>query len=280
METKEKDKRQIHANHRKRLQNLIYSSDLKNLSEIQILEYILTFCIPRKDTNPLAHSLLDEFGTLGDVLEADYDRILSVKGIGPVAARTLKSICKIFHYNLEQTKTKQTQLLSTPAKIIDFFKAFLDKKTNENFYMASLTPKNELIKVDKIADGTVNKISLDIRKISEFAIKNNASLVIIAHNHPDGNPHPSGEDISATLKIFSALSVLGVGLVDHIIISKDSYFSFYSSGLLDHIIDAEQSKQSKLSNKIFSLVVDQSQVDIETEIKRANIYEYPTNKNC
>ena len=279
METKEKSKSQIHANHRKRLQNLIYTSDLKNLSEIQILEYILTFCIPRKDTNPLAHNLLDEFGTIGDVLEADYDRILSVKGIGPVAARTLKSICKIFHYNMEQTKTKQTQLLSTPAQIIDFFRAFLDKKTNENFYMASLTPKSELIKVDKIADGTVNKISLDIRKISEFAIKNNASLVIVAHNHPDGNPQPSGEDISATSKIFSALSVLGVGLVDHIIISKDSYFSFYSSGLLDHIIEAEHSKQSKLSNKIFSLVVDQSQVDIEAETKRANIYEYPTNKN-
>lgn len=279
METKEKSKSQIHANHRKRLQNLIYTSDLKNLSEIQILEYILTFCIPRKDTNPLAHNLLDEFGTIGDVLEADYDRILSVKGIGPVAARTLKSICKIFHYNMEQTKTKQTQLLSTPAQIIDFFRAFLDKKTNENFYMASLTPKSELIKVDKIADGTVNKISLDIRKISEFAIKNNASLVIVAHNHPDGNPQPSGEDISATSKIFSALSVLGVGLVDHIIISKDSYFSFYSSGLLDHIMEAEHTKQSKLSNKIFSLVVDQSQVDIEAETKRANIYEYPTNKN-
>ena len=275
MKANEKSKSQIHANHRKRLQNLIFSADLKSLSEIQILEYILTFCIPRKDTNPLAHSLLDEFGTIDDVLEADYDRLVSIKGIGPVAAKTLKSICKIFHYNLEQTKTKKTQLLSTPAQIIDFFKAFLNKKTNEHFYMASLTAKSELIKIDKIAEGTVNKIALDIRKISELAIKNNASLVVIAHNHPAGNSQPSGEDISATAKIFSALSVLGVGLVDHIIISEDSYFSFYSSGLLSHIMEAEISKESKLSNKIFSLVVDRSTYTIEKQQKDENIFNFP-----
>lgn len=261
METK--DKNQIHENHRKRLQNLIYNSNLENLSEIQILEYILTLFIPRKDTNPLAHALLNEFGSISDVFEANYNRLLTIKGVGVSTAVKIKSLCKIFHYTIEQNKTKNSQILLTPSQIIDFFNTFLSKKTNEEFYMASLTAKNELIKVDKIADGNVNKITIDIRKISELVIKNNASLVVIAHNHPDGNPQPSVEDIGATSKIFSALSVLGVGLLDHIIIANNSYFSFHSYGLLNHISETEQTKHNKLSNKIYSYIVDNSNCEIQ-----------------
>lgn len=278
MKTKENDyDNKIHQNHRQRLQKLIYNSELKNLSEIQILEYILTLFIPRKDTNPLAHKLLDEFGNISDVFEANFDRLISVKGVGHSTATKIKSLCKIFHFTIEQTKTNKVQKLLTPSQIIDFFKTFLNKKTCEEFYMASLNAKSEIIKVDKIADGNVNKVSIDLRKISEIAIKNNASIVIIAHNHPEGEPQPSIEDISATAKIFSALSVLGIGLLDHIIISNDSYFSFHTYGLLEHLTETEQIKQNKLSNKIYSYVVDNSSIEFEKQLKRSNIYNYPQN---
>ena len=145
-----KTKDNIHVNHRQRLQQQMFLSNLNTMSEIQVLEYILTLSIPRIDTNPLAHKLLDEFGSLYNVIDANSEDLIKVKGIGKRTAMMLTSLRKIIYYYRESKRKDKKNILDTPAKIMEFFNDFLESKPNEEFYMASLNGKSELIKVDKI----------------------------------------------------------------------------------------------------------------------------------
>ena len=255
-EQKTKDKKEnIHANHRERLQNQVFLSNLSNMSEFQVLEYILTFSILRQDTNPLAHKLIDEFGSLYNVLDADYSSLMKIKGVGKKTAMMLNSLRKIFYYYRESKSEKTNYILNTPTKIMDFFKDFLESKPNEEFYIACLNGKSELIKVEKLSTGDANSISLSTRMISEIALKHNASMVIIGHNHPQGDPYPSYEDFNATSKIVEILSIFNVPVVDHIIVGKNECYSFSTSGNLEEIkTELKKSKRPEMASRIMNLI--------------------------
>lgn len=277
MKTKDENEN-IHADHRKRLQKLIFSSDLKSLSNIQILEYILTLAIPRIDTNPISHRLLKEFGSISSVLEADYNHLIKVKGIGPRTAMTIKSLCKIFHFYLEGDSDEDKTVLKKPNEIVFHFRKFFQKKQNEEFYIACLNAKNQLIKCEQISTGSVNSVAIDLRAITDFVNKSNASLVILAHNHPEGSSAPSGEDMQATEKIYEILSILNIGLVDHIIISEKDYFSFHAAGLLDRIRENHLNRENSFSNKLLPFVADCGRISYEKSIEEFNSLTYPSGK--
>lgn len=245
----------IHANHRQRLQQQIFLSNLNTMSEIQMLEYILTLSIPRIDTNPLAHKLLDEFGSLYNVLDADYSSLLKVKGIGKKTAMVLSSLRKIMYYYRESKRKEESNVLDTPAKIMDFFRDFLESKLNEELYMACLNGKNELMKIENLSSGDANSLSISTRKISETALKYNANMVIIGHNHPQGEPYPSFEDFNTTSKIIEALAIFNIPVVDHVIIAKNDCYSFASSGALTEIKnELMKSKRPEMANRLMNLL--------------------------
>lgn len=245
----------IHSEHRKRLQQQIFLSNLNSMSEIQMLEYILTLSIPRKDTNPLAHKLLDEFGSLYNVLDANYSSLIKVKGIGTKTAMMLNSLIKIIYYYRESKREDKKNTLDTPTKIMDFFRDFLESKPSEELYIVCLNGKNELIKAEKLVSGDTNSLSISTRKITEIVLKYNANMVIIGHNHPQGEPYPSYEDFNTTSKIVEALSILNVPLVDHIIVGKNECYSFSASGTLSEIKnELMKSKRPEMASRIMSLI--------------------------
>lgn len=252
--TKEKEEN-VHVDHRQRLQQQIFLSDLKNMTEIQTLEYILTLSIPRIDTNPLAHKLINEFGSLYNVLDADYADLIKIKGVGKKTAMMLNSLRKIIYYYRESKREDKMKVLDTPAKIIEFFRDFLENKQNEELYMVCLNGKSEIIKIEKIISGDNNSLSVPIRKITETALKHNANMVIIGHNHPQGEPSPSFDDFNTTSKIYESLSILNIPIIDHIIVGKNECFSFSSSGMLSEIKNQiTKPNRSEMASRIMSLL--------------------------
>ncbi len=252
----------IHKNHRERLQNTIFLANFETLSEIQILEYILTLCIPRIDTNPIAHRLLKEFDNIPSVLSADYQHLIKVDGVGPKTAKFLNSLNKFCNYY--KIKKSEVTSLKNPNEIINFFKSHLEMQQKETFYMACLNAKCELIKLIQIGNGNINGVDLKLGEISENAIKYKASCVIIAHNHPDGNPTPSLNDNIATAKIMEALSFFNIQLIDHFIITYDDYYSFNQSGMLDEIKNTIRSKDTNLSNRLMTLGLNNSFINLNS----------------
>lgn len=127
-----KTKENIHSKHRQRLRHIIYNSNFDNLTEVQILEYVLTLSIPRKDTNPIAHRLLDEFKTIANVFEADYSSLINIEGIGSETAKHIKALSKLFYYYRTSSTTKTVKpVLTTPKDFVDHFTPFLESKTVE-----------------------------------------------------------------------------------------------------------------------------------------------------
>jgi DNA repair protein RadC len=245
----------IHINHRERLQQQIFLSNLNNMNEIQMLEYILTLSIPRIDTNPLSHKLLDEFGSLYNVLDADYSSLVRIKGVGKKTAMMLTSLRKIMYYYRESKRKEKNTVLDTPAKIIDFFKDFLESKLNEELYMVCLNGKSELIRVENLSSGDSNSLAISTRKISETALKYNSNMVIIGHNHPQGNPYPSFEDFNTTSKIVEALAIFNIPVIDHVIVGKNECYSFASAGTLTEIKnELMKSKRPEMASRIMNLL--------------------------
>lgn len=222
----------IHAGHRKRLRETCKVAGLENLPPHQILELLLSFVIPHKDVNPLAHHLINEFGSLHAVFEATPDRLSEIEGIGEVAASFL-SICSQIPVVYQKSKAEDKVLLTTPMAVINYFKNTIPVVGNEKFYLAYLDNKNELIKMESFGMGKADNIQVDIKELVTKILKHNVGGVIMCHTHPHGMATPSAEDIAFTKQFFLSLCSIGVPLLDHIILSSKGTFSFLNAGFID-----------------------------------------------
>ena len=222
----------LHHGHRSRLREMSYKNDFNNLEEHQLLELLLTYVIPRRDTNPIAHNLIKEFGSFTSVLDAKREDLEKVDGIGPKTANFLVSI-KHFFFAYNKGKTPTMQKIDTIEKSVDFFNSFLSGKTHEEFYMACLDNDCRVKHCQLVNSGSVNKTEVSIRKILEICFKMNAAHVMVCHNHPEGNAEPSFSDNRLTKALMTALAFNNITLVDHIIISKDDHFSYCRSDFWD-----------------------------------------------
>lgn len=215
----------IHKNHRKRLLDNIYKSGIENVSEINALEFILTYIIPRKDTNPLAHMLIDEFGNLANVLDADYERLKNFPGLGERTAKLIVLLPQIFHrYKLEKQSNKK--YLKNMGDIIDYYLTLYDNKNVEEFYVTCLDQKNKILINKKIATGNINSIKIDKKQLTTLLVNSKASKIIVSHCHPDSSCMPSCEDINSTKIIIEVLDLIGLIFVDHIIVGNDGCYSY------------------------------------------------------
>ena len=220
----------MHDGHRQRLRQQFVEEGLDNFTEIQALELLLYPVIPRRDTNPIAHALLDRFGTFAQVLEAPVEELRQVKGIGDNAAAYLRMILEAGRY-YQISHSRNQKILSSLDKCGAYLTAFFYGKKVENIYLLCLDAKCMVLTCQKVGEGSVNSAGLSVRKIVEIALRANASAVILAHNHPSGLAIPSDEDIQTTLKVAAALKAVDIQLADHIVVADGDYVSMVQSGL-------------------------------------------------
>ena len=225
-----------HMGHRKRLKNRIVNYGLDSFEPHNVLELLLFYALPQGDTNGLAHDLIQEFGSLSAVFDAPYESLMKVKGVKEHTATLIKFIPEITRYYLND-KTSDVEILDSPEKVGKFFVAKFFGKTNEVVYAAALDNKYRLLNCTPLFEGTVNAANITIKKIVDFAMKSNSSILVIAHNHPYSTALPSKDDIVTTRRIREALAAVEIKLIDHIIVADDDYISLAQSGEFSNIFD-------------------------------------------
>ena len=217
--------------HRKRLRTKFKETGLSGWQDYEILELILTYCVARIDTKPIAKALLRKFKTLGAVLDADEEDLQSVSGIGFRSAILLKLFREVGEIYLK-SGLKKTDSVSSPGAVYDYLAVSLKGKKEEEFKVIFLNSANRPVETETVQVGTVDKSAIYPRKVVERALKCSAVSVIVAHNHPGGSLKPSEDDIQITEALKSALATVDISLLDHVIISGDGYFSFKEKGIL------------------------------------------------
>lgn len=221
-----------HDGHRQRLKERFALEGLDNFNEVQVLELLLFYAIPRQDTNPIAHRLLERFGSLPQVLEAPVAELQKVEGMGPNAATLLHLTTDVGRYYLVN-RAMQNTILNTTEKCGDFLASYFHGRRNEMVFMLCLDAKCKLLSCREVAEGSVNSAGVSPRKVVEMALAANATTVILSHNHPSGLAVPSSEDVHTTYRIAAALDTVEIVLADHIIVADGDYTSMVASGYYD-----------------------------------------------
>ena len=215
--------------HRQRIREKFIVGGLENFLDHEILELLLTYCIARRDTKPLAWALIKRFGNLSAVLDAPVDELCSVPGMGPQSAQFLKLIRSVFKkYSLEEVQEKQT--IRTPEEVVAYCNASLAGQSDECVELIYLSVRNTVIGTEIVSSGTLDRVSISPRKIVERALAAKAAAIILVHNHPSGDPTPSMDDIALTKEITRAAAVLGIAVHDHLIIGKGRHYSLKAHG--------------------------------------------------
>ena len=217
--------------HRQRIKDKYKKSGIDGWLDYEVLELALSYAITRKDTKPIAKELITRFKTINGVLDADREELKSVSGISEHAALFFSLLKDITILYLEGGLHNKN-LLSSPEVVYAYLKASLKGSADEEFKALFLNGSNQLIAVETLQTGTVNRSVVYPRKIVERALYHHAVGVIIAHNHPAGTLKPSQDDCVVTKTIKNALKTVEISLLDHIIIADNDYFSFNKRGLL------------------------------------------------
>lgn len=215
--------------HRKRIKEKYKAGGIAGWLDYEILEFVLSYAIPRKDTKPIAKKLLSKFKTINGVLTADRADLKQIKGISEHTALFL-NLLRDFAQLFWKEGLYNKDLILSPEAVYDYLKVTLKGKPDEEFKALFLDNQNHLITEETIHSGTVNKAVIYPRKVVERALHCHATGVIIAHNHPGGSLKPSDEDIKVTKAIKEALKTVDIYLLDHILIGGNEYFSFKENG--------------------------------------------------
>lgn len=220
----------VHEGHRERLKRQFLEQGLDGFTDIQALELALFYCIPRRDTNPIAHALLDRFGSLPKVLEAPIEELMKVPGVGEHAAAFLRLITDLGRYYAVRRST-QGEVLPTLEQCAGYLVPRFFGRQEELVYLLCLDAGCKVLGCRKVGEGSVNSAGISVRKVVELALATKASSVILAHNHPGGLAAPSPEDIQTTRRMAAALASVEVTLVDHVVVAGDGYASMALSGV-------------------------------------------------
>ena len=212
-----------HDNHRERMRHRFLEYGLDNFADHEVLELLLFYAIPRGDVNPLAHRLIDSFGSLANVLEAEAADLCRVEGMGTKTAAFLRMMPPMFRRY--QTSKLQGSAFDTTEKVAEYLLRYYIGRPREQLSAVLLDNQCRLIRICDIAEGSTTSVHIDTRKLIQCILQYNAAHVILAHNHPRGRCSPSRSDILQTSTVREMLKKIVVRLVDHIIIAEDQWIS-------------------------------------------------------
>ena len=219
----------IHDGHRKRIKDRFTNFGLDSFEEHEVLELLLFYAIPRGDVNPIAHELINKFGSISGVMDAPYEELMKVTGIGENAALLIKlmpQICR--RYQL--SRTKPGAILNSSASAGKYLLPCYCGEKSEAVYMVCLDSKCKVVSTTLLCRGSINSAAVSPRKVVETALSCNAAGVILSHNHTSGIALPSQEDIETTHRVAAALKAVEIDLVDHIIVADEDFISLADCG--------------------------------------------------
>lgn len=225
----------VHKDHRQRVKARFSAEGLDSFNEHQVLELLLFYAIPQRDTNEIAHNLINRFGSLAQVIDAPVKELIKVDGIAENAAIFL-SLIKQFERYYHVNRALESSVLTTIEQCGKYLVPFFNGRTHETVFLLSLDAKCKVLSCRMVEEGNVNSAGISIRKIVDMALTENASSVVLAHNHPSGVAIPSDEDIQTTMKIAQALNFVDITLVDHIVVADGDYVSI-SQSRYEHFLD-------------------------------------------
>lgn len=221
-----------HDGHRMRVREKISATGTASLPDHEVLEYILFAFVPRRNTNEIAHALTEKFGDFADVLNADEEALRSVPGMTENAALFLSVLPELFR-RYAVSSSRKRPVVSGRKAVREYIAKEMFGMSVEVAGLAALNVHDGLIRFERPAYGTGDGVALSARDAVEFALRTKAVSVVIAHNHPGGDPRPSQQDYDLTCEISRVLGSIGVRLADHIIYTDTDSFSFKDNGLLE-----------------------------------------------
>ena len=227
--------------HRKRLRERFKKAGLSSFQDYEAVEFLLTLAIPRKDVKIPAKEAIKRFGSFRGVLDAPLEELREIPGIGevaPLAIRFIREAATLYLQPKSQTDLTMTKngpetiSLEDPKILFNYCRAALGAQPNEIFKVLHLDSRYRVIDLETLTEGTIDRATVYPRKVMESALKKRTSILVFAHNHPDGNIRPSDQDKTITRALILAAKTLNINILDHIIVSKDEVFSFRKEGLL------------------------------------------------
>lgn len=209
-----------HEGHRQRMKERFLSNGLEGFSDHEVLELLLFFAIPYRDTNPLAHTLVNRYGSWTQAVNADYRDLLTVPGVTPHVASLLTVVGQAaIRYYRDIATSEVVQLFDTERMIEYLIPWFLGEK-DESVVLVCLDNKRKVLNTTRIFEGSVNSAQFNVRLAVQQALRDNATQIVLAHNHPNGFCFPSEADIATTKYLVEVLGPLDIRIIDHLIISE------------------------------------------------------------
>jgi DNA repair protein RadC len=216
--------------HRRRLRERFLADGGDGFQDYELLEFLLTLAIPRRDTKPLAKALIERFGSFAEVIAASPESLAEFE-VSEATIASLK-IVEAAAVRLSQRRAIDRPILSSWQKVLDYCHAAMARQPNEHFRVLFLDRKNKLIKDEVQQTGTVNHAPVYPREVMKRALELGASAIIMVHNHPSGDPSPSAADVAMTHEVRDVGAKLGVTLHDHLIIGREGHASLKALGLI------------------------------------------------
>ncbi len=223
---------QLHTGHRERVRERYLAEGLDGFKDHEVLELLLFYCIPKRDTNPVGHAILREFGTLGALFEADPRDIARRCNLSVSTAILLTMAGPLTRRFLKQ-RWGDRPVLGTSSRAGEYAVSLFAGRPYEVFYVICLDAQNRVNHAALVHEGTLNEAPVYPRIIVEAALRHKANSVILSHNHPGGSLTASGPDIDVTRRIRAALNPIAIPVVDHIIVAGEQYASLAEQGLLE-----------------------------------------------
>lgn len=222
----------IHQGHRSRLKTQFLQNGITSLTDIQKLELLLFFAIPQKDTNPIAHELLDHFGSFKEVVMADHNELMKVKGIKENSALLINLVNAFVNYTHKPNAEVE---LNTTEITLNYAKNLFYGVSVEQFFVICLNKSGSVKKYVMVSSGSSEEVSVQIRDITKLAIDNKVNRIFICHNHPYGKAVPSDEDIRLTYTIMCSCILNSIDVVDHIIVGNNGELSFHEALIMERL---------------------------------------------
>ena len=220
-----------HAGHRERLRQRYCQNGLEAFAAHEVLELLLTYAIPRRDTKPIAYALMTRFGSLHAVLQASAEELMQVEGIGESAAVLLSMMMPLFRAYRQSVESDCPEL-KNGYQAVRYCESLFEGERYEKFYVICLDARMRRLNTVLISAGDVTEVRVYARHIMSALTQCSAMGAVIAHNHPSGTAQPSAEDVALTAGIQQIMEGVGIRLYDHVIVSPKESFSFRLGGLL------------------------------------------------
>lgn len=232
----------VHAGHRERMRRRFLVSQGKDFNDHEMLEMLLFYALPRGNTNEVAHNLINEFGSLRNVCNADPSRIEGVAGAGHATSLFL-SLLFALRKRIDLEKYDMGKFVASSTRTVgEFLMEYYRDKQFEEVCAMFLDNSFRLIEFKSLSTGSINSSSFDVRSLTRYALRLDATHVILSHNHPFGDTMPSLSDRDISLQLATALNAIGIVLLDHIIVTGTSYKPMMSLGMTTQNIKADPQK--------------------------------------